>query len=45
MIDIMDRLTDAICICICDNDKCKGGGCDKCINEYAKKIVEYTNKD
>lgn len=43
MRDILDKLTQEMCDCIIENDECKENGCDKCINEFAKKVVEYSD--
>lgn len=42
MKDILDKIIEKMCSCIIENDECKEDGCDKCINEFAKKIVEYS---
>ena len=42
MDDILYKLTKKMCECIIENDKCRDQDCDNCINEFAKKVVEYS---
>lgn len=45
MEDILDKLIQKMCDCICENGECKESGCDGCMNEFAEKIVDYTTID
>lgn len=45
MSDIVDKIIQKMCDCIYENDECKEEGCDKCINGFAKKVVEYSDVD